>query len=486
MADGNVSKRKSLRLSLSGSSRGDKRGSSKTPKSSRRAGRGCEPFPGVQLKYVIDPDKTDAEDIAFLSARTSRSGKREGQSTPQTARPSRKGGPPSKSGGEAISKTKRMAPEEARERYKDLPEEGRLANGNPKSLAYLHPDTIAALRKAGVEPNDQDEAKWVVLLNCLRFLHVDDGLRFARKPTPPREFSDLDQAEMLHGPLPAKVKLQKEIGSGSYGRVYQAKWSELDKGLFAVKKMAHKERKEVRANLNEVFYLSKYSHPHIVTFHRAFVSNDEIWLLTEFMHGGTLSQTGYPFQESEVAFLSHGLLQALEFLHAQDVVHRDLKSENIMMTVHGDVKLIDFGLAASTAEGPLVQMCGSPYWLSPEMIRMDPHDIPTDIWSFAISLMEMINGHPPNYSNALHLMYTTGTLSYELSHHLPASQCEKWSDSLKDFASRCLVPDPEKRDSAGELLQHDFLSIACDKKQMRTVLERIFVTAALMDTGLAF
>ena len=116
------------------------------------------------------------------------------------------------------------------------------------------------------------------------------------------------------------------------------------------------------------------------------------------------------YEEKHVAYAARDILKGLEWLHSNGVVHRDLKSPNIMLDVEGVVKLsmffifssyyficyyyysllifffflVDFGLAAYTdGEKDLIQMCGSPYWLSPEMIRMDPHSSPVCVFFFS-------------------------------------------------------------------------------------------------------
>merc|ERR1719223_490185 len=116
------------------------------------------------------------------------------------------------------------------------------------------------------------------------------------------------------------------------------------------------------------------------------------------------------------------------------------------MTKNGDIKLIDFGLTASLDDGELVQMCGSPFWLSPEMIRMAPHSLPTDIWSFGIGLMEMMNGHPPCNQNPLGYIYHIGTVSWKgVAMEMTVDDLSKWSPNLQGFLKHLLQPNPEER-----------------------------------------
>jgi p21-activated kinase 1 len=92
---------------------------------------------------------------------------------------------------------------------------------------------------------------------------------------------------------------------------------------------------------------------------------DECWVVMEFLEGGTLTEArkSHNFEEKEIAYIAKELLKGLVYLHSLGIVHRDLKSENIMMSVLGDIKLIDFGLAID-ANKIRPTMVGSPYWLN--------------------------------------------------------------------------------------------------------------------------
>lgn len=113
-------------------------------------------------------------------------------------------------------------------------------------------------------------------------------------------------------------------------------------------------------------------------------------------------------------------------------------------------------------------MLGSPFWMSPEMVRYEPHSTPTDIWSFAISLLEMINGHPPNHTCAVLALFKTATVGVDLS---------QWTFSapLTDFLRLCLQFEPAKRATATELRKHAFLEKACDKSDMQNLVRQIFL-----------
>jgi len=202
------------------------------------------------------------------------------------------------------------------------------------------------------------------------------------------------------------------------------------------------------------------------------------------MEGGTLTEAlkGFNFEEKHIAFAAKEMLKGMRYLHGRNLVHRDLKSGNIMMTTQGDVKLIDFGLCVDLAEDEQPEhMVGSPFWMPPEMIQRRPYGPAVDIWSFAICLLELANGQPPNRKSALKAMFVAGTTGYEQ----PFNKPDHWSSPFKDFISKCLEMDPQDRATADDLLRHTFLDKADTKKGMKKILSHIFLqnTIDMMNLG---
>eukprot|EP01125_Pyxidicula_operculata_P001092 TRINITY_DN1099_c0_g1_i1.p1 TRINITY_DN1099_c0_g1~~TRINITY_DN1099_c0_g1_i1.p1 ORF type:complete len:388 (+),score=55.93 TRINITY_DN1099_c0_g1_i1:40-1203(+) len=287
------------------------------------------------------------------------------------------------------------------------------------------------------------------------------------------------EAEELLVELKKKnYKTLTQVGKGGFGKVFVARQvdsKDTEDYRVAIKKIPHETTKQKRKNFQEIRFL-RYceGHQNILTLHTASVYKDEMWLICEYLDGGTLSQAVsiHAFTEPQIAFISNQILSALSFLHSNMIAHRDLKSANIMLQTNGNVKLIDFGLCSDMSQGPVTHMVGSPLWMPPEMIKKQPHSLPVDVWSFGICMVECANGSPPNKKSSILAMFTATTVGYNAS-----SLLSKFSTSFKDFISKCLQQQPEQRYTVPKLQKHDFLKIAKDFSvdEVSEVFKKIFI-----------
>ncbi|GAM21246.1 hypothetical protein SAMD00019534_044210 [Acytostelium subglobosum LB1] len=274
---------------------------------------------------------------------------------------------------------------------------------------------------------------------------------------------------------------------GGFGSVYAAKNKNPhcanDKQMVALKKMPHRTLKQKRMNLTEISFMKYCRHPNIADFICSYQRNDELWMIMEFLEGGTLSDAihNFTFCESKIAYVAREILRGIHYLHANNICHRDLKSSNIMISLKGDIKIIDFGLAIDfSIEKEDIHMCGSPYWMPPEQIHGRPHSFSADIWSFGVCVVEMLKRRLPNHNSRLKSMVTTATEGLVLSREEHA----EWSDEVYDFVHRCIQFDPQQRATAEQLLEHPFLTKACDLKDIKEILPALFMSNTLSKQGL--
>ncbi|XP_053236623.1 serine/threonine-protein kinase PAK 5 isoform X4 [Podarcis raffonei] len=250
-----------------------------------------------------------------------------------------------------------------------------------------------------------------------------------------------------------------KIGEGSTGIVCIATEKHTGKQV-AVKKMDLRKQQRRELLFNEVVIMRDYHHENVVDMYNSYLVGDELWVVMEFLEGGALTDivTHTRMNEEQIATVCLSVLRALSYLHNQGVIHRDIKSDSILLTSDGRIKLSDFGFCAQVSKDvpKRKSLVGTPYWMAPEVISRLPYGTEVDIWSLGIMVIEMIDGEPP-YFNEPPLQAMR-----RIRDNLPprVKDLHKVSSVLRGFLDLMLVREPSQRGTAQELLRHPFLKLA--------------------------
>lgn len=250
------------------------------------------------------------------------------------------------------------------------------------------------------------------------------------------------------------------IGRGSFGEVYKGR--ELATGQIVALKLVDLEKAddEIEVIQREIKVMSQISNPHVVKYHSSLMKGSTLWIVMEFMSGGSLKElidTVGPLPEEAIATIMKALCKGLDYVHKGRKLHRDIKAANILLSDQGDVKLADFGVAGQMTSTVRQRntFVGSPFWMAPEVIQESMYNEKADIWSLGITAIELANGLPPYATE-----HPYRALFLIPKHDPPRLEAPHFSRSFKDFVSLCLRKNPSERPSAEQLLAHAFVKKA--------------------------
>ncbi|KAI9311396.1 kinase-like domain-containing protein [Dichotomocladium elegans] len=189
----------------------------------------------------------------------------------------------------------------------------------------------------------------------------------------------------------------QEIGTGVNGSVMQVRVSGQSRGI-ALKRCKLDQDREYRAAVVRELLIMASGHANIIKLGEASVYKNEVWMGMDLMQSSVFAVLcSCALPEEYAIFIARQTLNALAFLHSKGFFHRDVKCENLLIGYHGEVKLADFGLAASKRRQNQDRL-GTAKWMAPEVIKECPYDEKVDLWSLGITIIEMMDRVPPHYA----------------------------------------------------------------------------------------
>ena len=256
-----------------------------------------------------------------------------------------------------------------------------------------------------------------------------------------------------------KIKI---IGTGSFGKVYLVQYKK-DEQYYAMKmleKSLIKEKDQEEHTITERILMSKLKNPLLVKLFYCFQDAKYLYFIMEFIQGGELIyhlKKQIRFDDEKTKFYIAELILALEFLHNNNIIYRDIKPENILIDKTGHIKLVDFGLSKvfKNTDEKMLTICGTPFYLAPEIVEKKGYNYSADWWSLGCLMYEMLSGNPPFKIN--------GNNIYTLKFDEPPKMDNGFSNEAKDLITKLLNKDPKKRLGFGkngveELKSHPYFN----------------------------
>ena len=271
--------------------------------------------------------------------------------------------------------------------------------------------------------------------------------------------------------------LLSPIGHGAFGSVYKAIHNE-SKQIYAIKIIQYfKEEQNLLSNINhmeninfcyktvqeETFLMRLVnSSDYIVKYYGSYFSRqtNTLWLILEYCASGSVIDLmlamDRTYTEEEIATIIKMVLEGLIIIHEKNLIHRDVKGANILLSEDGYAKIGDFGVGVQLKidDGEILKKSkkGSPYWMSPQVVLNQGYGPGTDIWSVGITCLELINGEPPNsYLKPVEVMEKIGKCKVDFDELFNTSDKIILSDDFKNFVKKCLIVEENKRATAKEL-----------------------------------
>lgn len=254
------------------------------------------------------------------------------------------------------------------------------------------------------------------------------------------------------------------LGKGGFASVYKARCLKtnsyvaikmIDKSLIQGAGLTNRVRQEVEIH-------SRLKHPSILELYTFFQDQNFVYLVLELAHNGELNrylkQHKRTMTEMEAANILKQVISGLQYLHSHKILHRDMSLSNLLLTKDMHLKIADFGLATQLkrADEKHMTMCGTPNYISPEVVSRSSHGLPADVWGLGCMFYTLLVGRPPFDTDGVQSTLTKVVLS---DFHLP----DHLSYEAKDLIVKFLKKNPIERIQLENVMNHPFMVKNCNQ-----------------------
>lgn len=342
---------------------------------------------------------------------------------------------------------------EVAERGGDISENFARIVAAQKGVKYEQACIDAAARKGDNDEDDQEERKSLASFSIYRFFSRFFGS--SRQQLSDSMYNDSLKVE--------DFDLLKVIGKGAFGKVMLVRKKSSKSGkvyaMKVLKKSVVVSRGQIQNTKSERSILCDIKHPFIVRLRFAFHTREKLYLVCDYYNAGTLYfhlRRCKCFTEDRCKFYAAELISALSHLHANNIIYRDLKLENVLMDYEGHCALTDFGLSKQDIDqsGGATTFCGTADYLAPELLSGLKYGQAVDWWSLGVLMYEMIDGRTPFYDRNKNVMF-------QKIRKADVIYSSIFSDSAKSVIQKMLRIDPverlgNKEGGAKDIMDTDF------------------------------
>ena len=278
-----------------------------------------------------------------------------------------------------------------------------------------------------------------------------------------KKFNDIIKKEIGYTKFNDYYENQEIIGKGKFGIVYLGIHKKTGKkvAIKVINKCLLKTEEDKELLKNEIDIMKLCNHPNIIKLLDHFENSEYIYIIMEYLAGGTLTQyikkRYFNFSENQASNIIYQIGNGIKYLHNYGIIHRDLKTDNIMLTEDNDtgiIKIIDFGLSKIISSNEnLIDGYGTLNFTAPEVLTRDPYNKEIDIWNLGIILFYMLTGHFP-FEGIKEEIIAKKIVYQELEFN--SEEWETRSQKVKNLIEKCLEKKPSNRININEFLKHSW------------------------------